>query len=150
MEQLFTVWGEKLDRDNVLGEYPRPSLRREGWVCLNGLWDYVFTKRGKRPVKDASGNICWDGKILVPFSPEAALSGVGRQLMPDETLWYRRELPAGRAEAGTRILMNFGAVDTACRLLINRPRGGPPHGRLLAVLGGYHRLFEGQRQRGGA
>ncbi len=34
-----------------------------------------------------------DGDILVPFSPEAVLSGVNRQLKPEEYLWYKRRLP---------------------------------------------------------
>lgn len=83
MEQLYTCWGENLDRDHVLMEYPRPLLVRDSYLNLNGYWDYAFTKEYKQPEK-------YDGKILVPFSPEAVLSGVNRQLQPDEYLWYHR------------------------------------------------------------
>jgi len=65
---MKTVWGEQLNPDSVLQEYPRPQLMRESYENLNGLWDIAITKTDAKP--DA-----WDGKILVPFSPEAELSG---------------------------------------------------------------------------
>ena len=80
---LKTIWGEQLDPRHVLEEYPRPQLVRGNWMNLNGYWDYAFTKDTVVPRK-------WDGRILVPFSPEALLSGVERQLQPDEYLHYRR------------------------------------------------------------
>ena len=83
MEQLFTVWGETLDKEHVLDEYPRPLMVRDSYLNLNGYWDYAFTQEFVCPKE-------FDGKILVPFSPEAALSGVNRQLMPNEYLWYHR------------------------------------------------------------
>ena len=77
MEQLYTRWGKALDANNILQEYPRPLLRRDSYINLNGYWDYAFTNTFKIPEK-------YDGKILVPFSPETVLSGVERQLKPDE------------------------------------------------------------------
>ena len=64
---MKTLWGEMLRNDQVLQEYPRPQLRRERYVNLNGLWDYAITGSDQPPQ-------AWDGKILVPFSPEAELS----------------------------------------------------------------------------
>ena len=72
---LSTVWGERLDKNSVLSEYPRPQLKRESFLCLNGLWDYAFTTTKTLPE-------AFDGRILVPFSPECSLSGVNRQLLP--------------------------------------------------------------------
>ena len=98
---MLTAWGEKLDKNNILPEYPRPQMRRDSYYNLNGEWDYAITAAGeKQPEK-------WDGKILVPFSPECELSGVGRILKPDEYLWYRRtwECP----EHTGRVLLHFGA-----------------------------------------
>ena len=82
-KQLETRWGKRIDREHVLMEYPRPLLQRESYVNLNGYWDYGITGEGEELRK-------YDGRILVPFSPEAPLSGVGRQLKPQETLWYHR------------------------------------------------------------
>lgn len=115
MEQLYTRWGKNLDRDHVLEEYPRPLLMREDYQILNGWWDYAFTIDYKQPQQ-------YEGRILVPFSPETALSGVGRQLKPDEYLWYRRNfnLPGWEREKGqNRILLHFGAVDQFCEVRIN-------------------------------
>ena len=44
MEQLFTVWGETLDKEHVLDEYPRPLMVRDSYLNLNGYWDYAFTQ----------------------------------------------------------------------------------------------------------
>lgn len=115
MKQLYTRWGKNLDRDHVLEEYPRPLLMREDYQILNGWWDYAFTIDYKQPQQ-------YEGRILVPFSPETALSGVGRQLKPDEYLWYRRNfnLPGWEREKGqNRILLHFGAVDQSCEVRIN-------------------------------
>jgi hypothetical protein len=81
---VLTRWGRDLDPDNPLPEYPRPQLVRPDhtWANLNGRWQYAFAGE-QRPES-------WDGEIVVPFSPETVLSGVGRQLQPDEWLWYRR------------------------------------------------------------
>ena len=107
--QLYTRWGRTLDPENILPEYPRPQFVRTDFQSLNGKWDYAFTKAGDHPES-------WHGKILVPFSPESALSGVGKQLMPDEWLWLERSF---RVSANRRVLLHFGAVDQSCAVYIN-------------------------------
>ena len=115
-EPLLTRWGRSLDPERVLQEYPRPQLVRDSYLNLNGWWDHAITPAEEpAPTK-------YDGRILVPFSPEAALSGVGRQLQPDERLWYRRTLtvPKGfRPGDPHRVMLHFGAVDQTARVLVN-------------------------------
>ena len=41
MTALYTPWGEHPDKTCPLSEYPRPQLRRDSYLCLNGLWDYT-------------------------------------------------------------------------------------------------------------
>lgn len=109
-----TRWAATLDRACPLPEYPRPQLVRDSYLNLNGVWRFAFT--------DGAAPSAWDGDIVVPFSPEAALSGVGRRLLPGETLWYRRELaiPEGfSAAASDRLLLHFGAVDQDCDVYID-------------------------------
>lgn len=115
MKQLYTRWGKALDKEHVLEEYPRPLMVREDFICLNGLWEYAFTKEFRVPEE-------YDGEILVPFSPESILSGVNRQLQPDEYLWYRTKFPSNTEllKSGNRLLLHFGAVDQSCRVFINR------------------------------
>lgn len=125
MEQLYTRWGENFNTAHVLEEYPRPLLVRNSYQNLNGYWDYAFTKKYKKPEH-------FEGKILVPFSPETVLSGVGRQLQPEEYLWYRRTFEIGEVDSvngesdrerkedyARHLLLHFGAVDQACRVWID-------------------------------
>ncbi|MDO4815668.1 MAG: glycoside hydrolase family 2 TIM barrel-domain containing protein [Bacillota bacterium] len=107
---MLTSWGEALNKNNVLAEYPRPQMVRGGYVNLNGEWDYAFTIDGVEPSE-------WDGKILVPFSPECELSGVQRILKPGEYLWYHREFTL--PEHKGRVILHFGAVDQICTVYLN-------------------------------
>ena len=123
---LMTPWGEHLEENCILTEYPRPQMRRDSYLNLNGRWEYAITDSDELPRR-------WDGTILVPFSPESALSGVGRSLQPGQTLWYRREviLPQGFIPADGRLLLHFGAVDQETAVYWN--------GRLLGRhMGGYN------------
>lgn len=123
---LMTPWGEHLDENCILTEYPRPQMRRDSYLNLNGRWKYAITDSDESPRR-------WDGTILVPFSPESALSGVGRSLQPGQTLWYRREVivPQGFIPADGRLLLHFGAVDQEAAVYWN--------GRLLGRhMGGYN------------
>ena len=104
---MTTIWSEQIDPGSVLPEYPRPQFRRENWICLNGPWDYTFTKKNKRPERP-------DGQILVPFSPECIRSGVSRQLLPGEYLWYFRFVYLNTIPENQRLLLHFGAVDQSC------------------------------------
>ena len=94
-----------------LPEYPRPALRRDSFESLNGVWQYAITKSAKLPPQ-------WDGDILVPYSPEAKASGVGRTLRPGEWLHYHRSFAPPAGEGG-RVLLHFGAVDHACAVQVN-------------------------------
>ena len=42
LNRLFTPWGENLDKDHVLSEYPRPQFVRDSYINLNGYWDYCI------------------------------------------------------------------------------------------------------------
>ena len=63
----------------------------------------------------------WDGKILVPFPVESALSGVGKRIGPEQKLWYRRsfKVPADWRTDGQRVLLHFGAVDWETAVAVN-------------------------------
>ena len=138
LRPLFTPWGEKLDRDAPLQEYPRPQLVRESYLNLNGRWDYAIRKDGAAPDR-------YDGEIIVPFSPESLLSGVGREVMPGDKLWYRRTftLPAGFKR--DKVLLHFGAVDQKCEVFINGELvGGHKGGYLPFTLDITDSLTEGE------
>ncbi len=111
-QKLLTSWGEKLDPNRVLNEYPRPQMRRKSYKNLNGWWEYAICRNSGEPAE-------YDGRILVPFSPEALLSGVGRQLLPDEYLWYRRNFHADKPAGRSRLFLNFGAIDEEATVFLN-------------------------------
>lgn len=122
-EQLKTKWTDRIKPDQVWQEYPRPQLVRSSYLNLNGLWEYAFTDTPELPQS-------FDGRILVPFSPESLLSGVGRQLQPSEYLWYRRSFTIAKPQQGKKLLLHFGAVDQSCAVYVN----GEPAG---SHIGGY-------------
>lgn len=109
---LTTKWGETLDREHPLPEYPRPQLRRESFLNLNGVWQYAVSTLNSEPEE-------YDGDIVVPFPLESELSGVGRVLQPGEYLWYRREFTLPEDFNVGRVLLHFGAVDQCARVWVN-------------------------------
>ncbi len=113
---MRTKWGQMLDRGHILPEYPRPQFRRNNCVILNGEWEYAITGSSAQIPPDR-----FDGAILVPFSPESELSGVGRTLKPNECLWYRTaiEAPLGYDANTEDLLLHFGAVDQFAEVRLN-------------------------------
>jgi hypothetical protein len=122
--KLLTRWGKTLDKENPLPEYPRPQFRRDSYLNLNGQWDYAIYKK-----TEAFGG--WEGRITVPFSPETALSGVGRRVCPEDRLYCRRffSIPGGFLKE--RTLLHFGAVDENCVVFLNGREAGRHSGGFL-------------------
>mgnify|MGYP005811393839 CR=1 FL=1 len=120
--RISSPWSKDVSATNPLPEYPRPQLVREGWTNLNGLWDFAI-----RPGKD-SIPASYDGKILVPFAAEAALSGVGKNVGAENRLWYRRTVTLPANAKGKNVLLHFGAVDWQCEVYVNGKRAGKHEG----------------------
>ncbi len=99
-------------------EYPRPQMRRENWINLNGIWEFAFDfgRTGKeRGMQNASK---LSREILVPFCPESVLSGIH---YPDfmNAVWYRRCFVLDDLSNGNRVLLHFEAVDHFCTVYLN-------------------------------
>ena len=118
---LTTPWTAKVGPGNALPEYPRPQMARKTWTNLNGLWDYAILPQ------DAARPDSFEGRILVPFPVESALSGVKRPLDPGQRLWYRRTFRAPDLKGG-RLLLHFGAVDWRAEVFVNGTRVGDHEG----------------------
>lgn len=118
----MTRWAKEVSPERVHPEYPRPQMVRADWLNLNGLWQYAI--QPTNAVRPGG----WEGEILVPFPVESALSGVGRQVGPENRLWYRREFEVPAGWAGKRVRLNFGAVDWEARVWVNGREAGPGGG----------------------
>ncbi|MBQ2895456.1 MAG: hypothetical protein IJE26_01945 [Oscillospiraceae bacterium] len=109
---MLTTYGENIDREAPRGEYPRPQLKRDSFLSLNGLWEFTGTQQEGIPSRFAA-------EICVPFPPESQLSGIGRPTPKGYTLWYRRSfvLPADFNRG--RVLLHFDAVDQIAAVWFN-------------------------------
>lgn len=95
-----------------LSDYPRPQLVRDSYLCLNGEWDYAISKNKSLPLE-------YDGKILVPYSPETPLSGVNRSLTPEDYLFYHREIEFPEGFIKDKVILHFTAVDQIAEVFVN-------------------------------
>ena len=110
---LMTRWAAQVNPTNALPDYPRPQMVRPDWLSLNGLWDYAITSLA------VAAPTNFEGKILVPFPIESALSGVMQRLGETNGLWHRRQIELPVAWRGKRVRLHFGAVDWQARVFVN-------------------------------
>ena len=110
MNELMTLRGEALT-GTPWDVYPRPQLRRESYVNLNGTWDFAVTT-GAAPER-------YDREITVPYCPESALSGVKEHFAEGASLWYRRTVAMPEGFGTGRILLHIGAADQVCDVFVN-------------------------------
>ncbi|MGW2281961.1 LamG-like jellyroll fold domain-containing protein [Streptomyces sp. NPDC001770] len=117
-KRLTTVWGDKLDRNNPLPEYPRPQQVRDQWKNLNGTWEFAGAAAGEQPVFGKK----LGEKITVPFAVESQLSGLERH---EDHMFYRKLVTVpknwkvGKSGKDKRLKLNFGAVDYNATVFVN-------------------------------
>jgi len=123
MVQLISRWGKEIDPGNILQEYPRPNLVRDSYFNLNGKWECR--------INESETADFYDETIIVPFSPESMLSGVGKIVMPHQRLHYRKKFTLPEGFKKSRVLLHFGAVDQECSVFVNGIRVGGHKGGYL-------------------
>lgn len=109
---MLTEFGEKIDKNCPLAEYPRPQFVRNSYINLNGCWKCEFSKSSELPSD-------FKTDITVPFSPETPLSGVGRVLEPSEYLHYEKRFNITSDFNKGRVFIHFGAVDQIADVYLN-------------------------------
>jgi hypothetical protein len=121
---LMTKWAADVSAENARPEYPRPQLVRKEWKSLNGTWEFAFDDENRGDSQGWSGGKTLPDRILVPFTFESALSGIGKGKEVHERVWYRRTFDVPSTWKGRRVLLNFGAVDWTTRVYVNGTRVG--------------------------
>lgn len=120
-----TPWSKDVDPAAPLPEYPRPQLRRDRWLNLNGIWH--FQSRG---VREMGGN--WTNRvrhrIVVPFPVEAPLSGVANHDVNNVDMKYERNFTVPASWEGQRVLLHFDAVDHQAIVVVNGREVGTHQG----------------------
>lgn len=138
---ISTPWFDEVTPDTAHREYPRPQLERAEWQSLNGLWEFAIVGKGGPweggRIENAKADLLrgnnkpqatFNREILVPFSPETALSGIGQEIRPDQYIAYRRNFTVPKGWKGRQILLNFEAVDWHSIVYVNGKRVGEHKG----------------------
>lgn len=121
-ENIKTEWANAIDPAMPYPEYPRPQMKRDLWLNLNGAWDYVIR------YKEEDKPTTYAGKILVPYPIESSLSGVGKTVGDQNVLWYHRSFAIPAAMKEKRLLLHFGAVDWQAEVYVNGQKAGKHEG----------------------
>ena len=106
-------------------EYPRPTLVRNEWVNLNGVWAYEEDPNDEGLASHwYEHGLDTTREIVVPFPVESEASGV-HNLNPPDVVWYERHFKVPD-DWDSQIVLRFGAVDHWARVFVN---GLPPYRR---------------------
>ena len=110
---LLSETGEEFLKEKQMPwqEYPRPQMRRENYCLLNGTWK------------------CNGSDVLVPFAPQAPLSGYGKKV--EDKLVYEKVFRIPSDFTKETILLHFGAVDQIATVYLNGEKLGSHEGGYL-------------------
>ena len=124
IHDLYTPEGETL-AGTPWDIYPRPQLKRDSYINLNGNWDFgvgtnTFPKQ-------------FDKTILVPFCPESLLSGIHEHFPEGCALAYRRTFTLPEGFRKNRVLLHIGAADQHLYCFVNDKKIGSHTGGYWAI-----------------
>ncbi len=109
LNHLYTKQGRVLP-EIPLNQYPRPTLKRDSFFCLNGQWDFFA---GKTDTPE------YNEKIIVPYCPESLLSGINRTFKKGDVFFYRRVFSLPEGFIKDKVLLHFGAVNQKAQVYLN-------------------------------
>ena len=105
---LMTAQGRQLmhSAETPWTVYPRPQMRRDSYINLNGFWEFSVDYENK-------------GLIRVPFCPESMLSGYGKHFEEGSLLQYNRTFTLPENFSRGRVLLHVGAADQRANVFVN-------------------------------
>ena len=109
IQELYTTRGENL-QGTPWQVYPRPQLKRDSYLNLNGSWDFAVAEEQPKQ---------YDKTILVPFCPECLLSGIHEHYPEGSGLWYRRSFALPEGFNRGKVLLHIGAADQVADVYVN-------------------------------
>ena len=99
--------------------YPRPQMKRNSYVNLNGQWDFSAAD--------------FHGQITVPFCPESKLSGIGRHFPEGTPLVYTKKFTLPENFNQGKVLLHIGAADQITEVYVNQTPVGRHEGGYEAM-----------------
>lgn len=111
-ESLTTPFYDEMNGNIPWNEYPRPTMRRDSFLCLNGEWELEISDVENIPT-------VFTEKVLVPFPLGSLLSGINRQIPEGRVAFFKKSFTVPDGFIKDRFILHFGAVDTLCTLYFN-------------------------------
>ncbi|KAJ5014305.1 hypothetical protein K4K57_001609 [Colletotrichum sp. SAR 10_99] len=102
-------------------DHPRPQLRRDKWLNLNGIWTYQAAA-GAADVNHPPSGSTLDREVLIPSCIESAISGI--QELDVTHMWFATKFQVPNNWGNQSVLLNFEAVDYEATVFINGQRAG--------------------------
>ncbi len=115
LQRLWTPEGEILKNNPDLqpwSVYPRPQLKRDAYLNLNGNWEFAVSDVNRTPKQ-------FTRTIRLPFCPESQLSGVEKHYPEGSFLFYRRSVTLPQDFNRGRVLLHIGAADQTADVFVN-------------------------------
>ena len=137
---LYTPEGEKLagEENSVPWQsYPRPRMKRNSFVCLNGEWDFYACEpsdeKNSKLIEDClavcgcsetvsrefATAVVYNEKILVPFVPQSILSGINKSFPEGTVYCYRKFVEYTKQKNDSRVLLHIDGVDRNALVVLN-------------------------------
>lgn len=121
---MRSKYANQINLDCPMSDYPRPQMKRDSYLCLNGSWNYAI--KGKHR--------SLEGKAIVPFSLESELGGGIDPLRHDEVLIMDRAFVLPQHFHQGRVLLHVDACDSECDVFVNGQAVGSGNCGYLPVI----------------
>jgi beta-galactosidase/beta-glucuronidase len=103
-------------------DYPRPQLKRDSFICLNGVWKFAIDYGETLPERGLYDGENYSREITVPFCPESVLSGIGHRDFMNAVAYQKKVMVPNLH--GNRLILHFGACDYETEVYIDKNLAG--------------------------